>query len=278
MKKFFFFFFLMAGFFYGNSQRSEVGPFMGSSFYIGDLNPTTLFAKPRLAGGIVYRYNFNPRWALKASIIFGNVEGSDAETNDHYERNLSFRSPITEISAHAELNFFNLYNSSGRNRFTPYIFAGFSIFSFNPQAELNGEYYDLQHLGTEGQGLDGERDFYSLTNVAIPFGIGVKVNIGQYISVGVEWGMRYTFTDYLDDVSGNYYDNRILGEKRGEIVAALADRSETIHPAGMGRGNVTTKDLYYFIGGIVTFKFGNADRTCDIRTNAKIRHRMGKKY
>jgi hypothetical protein len=258
-------------------QKSEIGAFAGTSFYLGDLNPTTLFANPQFSGGLIYRYNFDPRWALKANIIFGNIKAGDAENNDGYERNLSFHSPITEISAQVELNFLKLYNIPSKNHFAPYIFTGLSVFSFNPQAQLNGINYDLQHLGTEGQGLDGEPDFYSLTAMAIPFGIGIKFNIGRYISVGAEWGMRYTFTDYLDDVSGNYYDNSTLAETRGDIVAALADRSEVIHVAGTGRGNYTTKDLYSFAGATFTFKIGNEDKTCDLHYKPDFHRKLGKK-
>lgn len=255
-----------------SAQRSEVGVFMGTSSYIGDLNPTKLFANPQLGGGIIYRYNFNPRWAVKANILFASVEASDWKNNGQYERNLSFRSPITEISAEVELNFFNIYNATGKNRFTPYIFTGFTIFSFNPQAQLNGEYFDLQHLGTEGQGFEGEPDFYSLTSCAIPFGIGFKLNIGKYISFGIEAGMRYTFTDYLDDVGGTYYDNVKLLEERGEIVAQLADPSTEKHPSGSGRGNSTTKDLYTFCGASLTVKFGNEDKSCDLKVK-RIKHK-----
>jgi hypothetical protein len=277
MKKILLFFLPFMSTLFVFSQKSEIGAFAGTSFYIGDLNPTTLFANPQFSGGLIYRYNFNPRWALKANIIFAKIQASDAENNNGYERNLSFHSPITEISAQVELNFLKLYNIPSKNHFAPYIFTGISVFSFNPQAQLNGTNYDLQHLGTEGQGLEGEPDFYSLTTVAIPFGIGIKLNIGRYISVGAEWGMRFTFTDYLDDVSKNYYDNRILAETRGNIVAALADRSEVIHVAGTGRGNFTTNDLYSFAGATITFKIGNEDKNCDLHYKPNFHKKLGKK-
>lgn len=261
----------------GMAQRSEIGGMVGTSFYLGDLNPTGLFAAPRIAGGVVYRYNFTPRWALKADILFAEVAASDMHNNKNYDRNLSFRSPITEISAQVELNFFKIYNIPARNRFSPYIYAGITAFSFNPQAELDGVLYDLQPLGTEGQGFEGEAERYSLFNFAIPFGLGVKVNIGKHICLGLEWGMRYTFTDYLDDVKGEYYDNDILRRERGDIVADLADRSEILHEAGSARGNIKTKDLYSFAVFMATFKIGNEDRTCDIRYQAKPRIKLGKK-
>lgn len=255
--------------FAGIAQNSELGGTVGTSFYLGDLNPRGVFKMPRLAGGIVYRYNFTPRWALKADILFCEVAASDAVTNKKYERNLSFKSPITEISVQAELNFFRLYNERGKNFFTPYLFAGIAFFSFNPQAELNGTYYVLQHLGTEGQGFEGERKYYSLCNFAIPFGLGIRFNVAKWLCIGAEWGMRYTFTDFLDDVSGNYYDNQALRDARGDIVADLADRSEVLHQGGTQRGNSTTKDLYSYAGLTVTFKFGDTDHSCDIRTNVK---------
>lgn len=261
------------------AQKSEIGFMLGTSFYMGDLNPNKPFAQTQFAGGFVYRYNFTPRWALKANVYFGNLSASDAQTNNNYERNLSFTSPITEISAQVELNFLKLYNVPSKNHFAPYIFAGISVFSFSPRAELDDRTYELQHLGTEGQGLEGQKKFYSLCNVAIPFGIGIKVNIAKFMSIGVEWGMRYTFSDYIDDVGGNYYDNGLLQEERGEFVAKLADRSEVLHAAGSGRGNSTTKDLYSFAGATVTFKIGNENKTCDIRYNAKrkVQHSLGRK-
>ena len=200
------------------AQNSEVGACVGTMFYLGELNPTRLFAQPQLAAGLVYRYNISPRWAVKADFMFGKVSASDRLTNGGYSRNLSFFSPITEFSVVGELNFLRLYSSVGKNHFAPYIFAGLTVFSFDPQAQYkDGTVYELQSLGTEGQGLEGMPKKYSLTHFAIPFGIGFRFNIGKYVSLGAEWSMRYTFTDYLDDVGGRYYDNDLLRERRAIV-------------------------------------------------------------
>lgn len=265
-----------------SAQRSEFGAMGGCSFYLGDLNQARLFKDVHPAGGFMFRYNLSPRWAVKADFLFGKISSSDIGT-DHSTRNLSFSSPLTEFSAEAELNFLKLYNQIGKNRFSPYIFAGITLFSFNPKAELNGVVYDLQSLGTEGQGLEGGADKrYSLTNVAIPFGIGIKFTMGRYFSIGAEWGFRYTFTDYLDDVSTVYYDNDLLRAQRGDVVGDLADRTmELVDPitglnlpantAGTQRGNVTNNDLYSFVGVFFTVKFGNEDKTCDMKLPRKRR-------
>lgn len=264
------------------AQKSEIGAFVGTSFYIGDLSHSTIFSECGIAGGVVYRYNFTPRWALKANIMFANVHASDAKSNGLYERNLSFKSPITELSVQAEVNFLKIYNQKGYNRFSPYVFAGVAVFSFNPQAVYkDGKTYDLQPFGTEGQGLMPGKKEYALCSFAIPFGIGLKVNIGRYVSIGAEWGVRFTCTDYLDDVSGVYYDNEDLRLQRGDIIADLADRSpeigQTLHDHGSQRGNFNTTDFYSFCGGTITFKIGNEDRICDIKQKVSVRHKLGRK-
>lgn len=272
---------LLLGFSMGFAQKSEIGAFVGTSFYIGDLSHSTIFSECGFAGGVVYRYNFTPRWAIKANIMFAKVHASDAKSNGLYERNLSFKSPITELSVQAEINFLRLYNQKSYNHFSPYVFVGVAVFSFNPQTEINGKTYDLQPFGTEGQGLEGQKKHYALCSFAVPFGIGLKVNIGRYVSLGAEWGVRFTCTDYLDDVSGTYYDNNQLRFQRGDLIADLADRSPEIggalHEHGSERGNFKTTDFYSFCGGTITFKIGNEDRNCDIKHKVSVRHKLGRK-
>jgi hypothetical protein len=281
------------------AQRSEFGVLAGTMFYLGDLNQTKLFnfnlKDPSLnqvhfSGGFMYRYNLSPRLALKADFLFGKVSASDAGTV-MANRNLSFSSPVTEFSAELELNFFELYNTTGKNRFAPYIFAGLTVFSFDPTATYNNKEYHLQSLGTEGQGLSSDglsfdnsdpnndavetKKQYSLTSMAIPFGFGIKVTCGRMFTFGAEWGMRWTFTDYLDDVSGCYYDNDLLRKRRGDLAADLADRSPELqdnngnnlskHIAGHQRGNNTTHDAYSFAGITMTVRFGNSDRACYLK-------------
>lgn len=263
------------------SQKSEIGVLGGTSFYIGDISHSTIFSECGYSFGVIYRYNISPRWAVKANVIFAEIHASDAKSNNNYERNLSFRSPITEISAQMELNFFKLYNQKGYNRFSPYIFGGVALFSFNPQTEYNGTYYDLQPFGTEGQIIDDGKKEYALCSFAVPFGIGFRFNIGRYISLGAEWGMRFTCTDYLDDVCSVYYDNGALRTYGGDMLANLADRSPEIggeiHEAGTQRGNFKTTDFYSFCGATLTFKIGNENKVCQIKEKVNTRRKLGRK-
>ena len=87
----------------------------------------------------------------------------------------------------------------------PFVFAGLSLFYFSPQVQYNGSLIDLATLNTEGQNLPGSTlEDYGFVSMAIPFGAGIKLKLSNRFSLLGEWGMRMTFTDYLDDVSYRY--------------------------------------------------------------------------
>jgi hypothetical protein len=265
---------------------------MGTSFYLGDLNNIP-FQDAKFAGGLVYRYNFSPRIALKANVLFGKITASDENNHslkkddyknylwDFSERGLSFSSPITEISAQLEINFFNVYNVGHKNQISPYLFGGVALFSFNPQAvsNIDKKTYNLQPIGTEGQGREGMQKKYTLTGFAIPFGIGFKANIGRIVCVGAEWGLRYTFTKYLDDVGGVYYNfsDQKIPSSSLEIIEDLADPSTHKHTANAQRYSTNKNDWYSFAGVVVTLRIGNEDRLCDVKTNVKLKHKPWRK-
>ncbi|MFB6307006.1 MAG: DUF6089 family protein, partial [Flavobacteriales bacterium] len=211
------------------AQISEVGLFGGASYYIGDLNPYLHYNNTNPAGGIVFRRVYSPRVALKFNALYGRVEGYDSDANDLNRkiRNLHFKSGIIEGSVVFELNFFDYVIGDMEKAFTPYMFAGLGYFYMNPKAKLNGEWYELQPLGTEGQGTTAKpgKEKYKLHQMNVPFGVGIKANIGSRFALTVEWGFRKTFTDYLDDVGGTYADPETLRRENGPIAAELSDRS-----------------------------------------------------
>lgn len=260
-----------------SAQRSEVGLMLGTSYYLGDLNYSTHFGLTQPAGGLIYRYNLNPRWAMKMNALYGQVVGDDAsDVGENPQRNLSFKSHVLEFSAQMEHNFFRYFTGSKKSRFSPYIFGGVSIFSFNPKAEYDGEWYELQTLGTEGQGTTQypERKLYSLTQVSFPFGIGFKYSLSRSVCIGGEWGLRKTFTDYLDDVSTTYADPDVLLAENTEIAMILADRRVQLDldpfEEGVQRGDSKNKDWYSFAGLFLTFKIkGKGKGTCGDFQNQK---------
>lgn len=246
-----------------------MGLFLGGSYYIGDLNPTRhfdQFTKP--GGGVVCRYNFSQRLAARANFLLGRIEAHDEFSPSEYQqqRNLSFQSQITEFSAQLEFNFLNYEIGEDKAKFSPYIFGGLAGFLFDPQGQINDEWISLQSLSTEGQGLPHGPKPYKLMQISLPFGVGVKINVAKNMSLGLEWGMRKTFTDYLDDVSTRYYDPKKLEEYKGALAVIMADQSKGtdagVSNVGRQRGNPATKDWYSFAGAVLTIKLKGKREEC----------------
>jgi len=240
------------------AQFSEFGLTGGVSFYMGDLNPDIPFKQVMPAGGAFYRYNFNDRFSARGAFTMGYLKGYDSKSKvpSQLQRNLSFESFVYDFAITGEFNFFKYAPGDMKHAITPFLFGGVALFKFDPRARASdGNFYELQPLGTEGQGTTyyPDRKKYSLTMASIPFGLGMKANISKTFSIGLEWGMRYTFTDYLDDVSGTYADPNVIRAERGEIAYELSNRSNIPDEVleGRQRGNSKTNDWYSF--ALITF-------------------------
>ena len=247
------------------AQGLEVGLFGGGSNYNGDLSDVRVnLSETHPAFGGFLRYNFTQRFALRLGLTYGQVSESDANSIIDYRkiRNLSFRSNIYEAALLAEVNLFGLNGAD--KKFSPYIFGGISIFRFNPEAFYQGEWIALQPLGTEGQGTTAfpSREKYKLSSFAVPFGLGVKIDFGSMV-LGLESGLRKTFTDYLDDVSTTYVDPAVLIPENGSLALNLSNRTGEILgvPLVLGntdqRGNPASTDWYAFTGITLSFKLTN---------------------
>jgi hypothetical protein len=241
---------------FGQSYKvaTEVGVFGGGSYYVGELNKKHFIASSP-AAGVVYRYNFTKRFNVRVTGMYGEITGTDAASNNQNEinRNLNFSSTVLELGVGGEINWFDYRITDMKYPISPYFFYQFAYTRINPTTTLNGNEVDLQPLGTEGQQANeaGNRP-YQLNQFTIPLGIGVKINVRDRLAISVEYGIRKTFTDYLDDVSGSYMNSDQLMRQNGPIAAELANRSVAAQ-AGMNRGNSSDKDWYAFYGVMVTF-------------------------
>lgn len=236
----------------GFSQQHEFGVFGGVTNYFGDLNTKASFKYVRQGAGVFYRYSLKYRWAWRTSITYGEAEFYDRANSDAWnqQRNLSFRSNIYDVSSLMEFNFFKFDKESKRDWWTPYIGVGLSLFFYNPQAEYDGVWYYLQPLGTEGQNnpsYSGVKK-YKPYSFAIPLECGFKFSVARNWNVGIEGGLRETFTKYLDDVSGQYPAYVNLPGGTGGLAAALSNRSgsSAVVP-GLQRGD-GKDDQYLFLG------------------------------
>lgn len=242
----------------GYSQFDEAGTFMGVANYSGDL--TERHIEPlelNLSVGIYARRQLDERLALKASLQRILLTGSDANGSlekDHWQRNLQFSTELYELGANIEYDLFQV--KSAPSTLSPYVFAGLAAIYFNPQTEMGGQTYDLHAYRTEGVE-------YSQFQVAIPFGAGFKLRFNDRGTMGLECGLRKTFTDYIDDVSGAYPMNIqdlaelnsptfLLSYRTPEV---LSDAPELPTP-GSQRGNSKRKDWYQLFGLTLGIRIG----------------------
>jgi Domain of unknown function (DUF6089) len=202
---------------------------------------------PRWNLGFAYTRQFTPRVAVRASLTYARISGDDYNYSQSnvmgkygvtFARNLHFRNDLKEFALTGLYNFRpEGRTSEKRPSVSPYLFFGFAATAHSPEArspvdETNPAnsrvWVKLQPLGTEGQGQPGFEKPYSLITLAIPMGLGVKVRLNDDFNIAAEVGYRYTFTDYLDDVGGNYpTDPTVLTG----LAAQMSDRREEFFAA-----------------------------------------------
>jgi len=247
-------------------SQVHIGLFGGIGNYQGDLINSAYVSKlTRVAVGVTGEYELSNKLSLRAGFTFAQVAGDDQynSKDDLKLRNLSFESNITEFSLLAQYYTFGFEN----RRWSPYVFGGIAVYHFNPYIlTVDDEKIFLKPLSTEGQGLSNypEAKPYSLTQLALPFGGGVKFALNDNIRIGAEVGLRKLFTDYLDDISTNYADENDLRAERGDLAVQLAYRGDEVvggnptYPAkGAQRGGVDQKDWYYLTGLTLSFRLGS---------------------
>jgi hypothetical protein len=238
------------------SQTIEIGGIYGYSGYIGDLNQSIIeVTEVHPSYGIHSRINWSQFLSTRLCLSYGAISGSDSEFStleDIRSRNLSFKSPLYEASLQVELNYLRFGNNEDPLAQAS-LFTGIAGFYFNPMAEYQGKQYALQPLGTEGQFLTTNNlKPYNLVQLAIPIGIGFSIRPANRVVIGFEFGLRKTFTDYLDDVSTVYPDISALKVKN-PMAATLSYRTpeiggeKNLNPVGQKRGE-NGKDAYFQTG------------------------------
>jgi len=274
-------------------MRYEVIFGSGASNFLGELGGAnqigTNFIKDmewsltRPIAHLGFRYKMTQWLAIKSSLSYTNISGDDKLTEELFRnyRNLSFRSPIIELAVQIEpaivrektSYIHRLRGVKGKKGLLLHVypFVGLAVFYFNPHAKVPatdangnpldkaGKWVALRPLSTEGQDLFDSRKKYSLIQISIPFGLGFKYGYNRRWSIGLEFGARKTFTDYIDDVSTTYVDNEFIRLQKGEVAAALADMSARTDPfktdAGEQRGDPTDKDAYLLTTLTLNYRF-----------------------
>ena len=230
------------------------------NYSIGDLEPTQF----KFAFTGAWRYNIAPKFAVRTSYTLGQISGSDQLTSEPTRnyRNLAFKTNINELMVLGEFFLKRADYGHGFHRtgvtgktgksVSLSLHTGLGLLRFNPT--YNG--VPLQPLNTEGQGLKGAETPYKLTTLILPIGFNVGYEVTKWLRVGLDVTQRFTRTDYLDDVSGNYYDKELIRASYGDLAAEMSDRTEGSKPwtePGAPRGNPKNKDSYFSLMVVATY-------------------------
>ena len=158
-------------------------------------------------------------------------------------------------------------------RLRPYGVIGLGLYHFNPQGSYRdpstGDVYwvDLKPLHTEGEGWAEypDRKNYSLTQLNIPMGVGIKYFFSENVNVSFEIIHRKLFTDYVDDVSTKYVDpalfDKYLSPSQAQIAKSISNKSaqgyNTLgYQKNAKRGDPSQNDAYFTAGFKIGFRIG----------------------
>ncbi len=245
--------------YYNNNFLVEVGPSLGGMNCFTDVGGNSIFQNMNVCGGFYARANFNNVLAIRLEYTMGEVDAADSlnKKKSVQLRNFSFRSSIDEVSLTAEFYPLSLIDfASGLPRFSPYIFGGIGYFAFNPQTYYKGFWINLQPLHTEGEGFAEYPNVhnYSLSQINIPAGIGLKYELSAIFTISGEIEYRFLETDYLDDVSKKFINPSLFSKYLSPIDAQLAQvlysRRYEVQPRympniGSARASNDYNDAYY---------------------------------
>lgn len=245
--------------FFASAQNFHFAARLGLAGYQGDLKAHAIsLSQTKLMGSIGVRYDLSEHLTARSYLTLASLKADDKKgTASMQLRNLNFQTKLFDWELTAQYNLFSLNDKW----WTPYVFAGIGFYHYNPYTkDTSGKKTFLKPLSTEGEGFVAGVKNYKLTNFSLPIGIGVDYALNENMRIGLEFGYRKIFTDYLDDVSKNYVDRNALLTARGQTAVDLAWRGYELNGApypagGYQRGNPGQKDGYYYFAITYTVRY-----------------------
>ena len=173
--------------------KKEAGFFLGTSYYIGDINPTRQFYNPSPSVGVMFKLFFNDRHCLRFNGLYGQFKGNDKDFSNEYQqfRNESFSASLLDVSTIYEFNFLPFRFNDRKIVFSPFLFGGLGY-----DFIISSKYPIGNHF-------------------SIPFGTGIKYMASRKVTLGIEWSFRKTFKDNIDGVEdpGLASENSLISNK-----------------------------------------------------------------
>ncbi len=281
----------------------SIGMNFGATDLWGDVGTQSLvdhytngkyFDKMCFMGGLFGRFTAHPMLAARLGVNYGTLYATDAwnekkaktassveaDAFQRYLRNQDIKANIWEGTFQLELFPFRSNSESGaaRRRWQPYFTAGVGVFNYRPystfidRATRAEKWVYVGDLGLEGEGFEktdptpGYAMKTKFWQVNVPAGIGLRFDINEKMAWGIEYLYRVTFTDRLDNVSGDYvseeYLERYLTPEKAAVAKEMYDKSWAVQPgakqqAWTKRGNNENKDSYSSVSLMLIYKFNS---------------------
>ena len=222
--------FLFLGISLSMAQTHEVGLIAGVANYKGELANVINLDTPGPYGALFYRANLSQAVSFKGAFSFARISDDDANSNDALAqaRNHNFNTVIIELSALIEYNFLDFRGGSRTTDqyWTPYLFSGINYLKIDP--------------------LNNSQPSYGTAGASIPLGLGLKAVLSDNVNIGFEFGGRFTFTDFLDDLG--------VDANTG---------SPNLNPK-IYTGNPNNSDMYFFTGIYLSYVFPDKRKNCPV--------------
>jgi len=165
----------------------DIGFYGGAGTYFGDMTKIDMSKSIHPAYGAFARYNFNPRYALRFNVLSGTIGAEGEYDNQLWNPDPSvtqwaFDKNVMDISLQFEFNFFKYIVGNKETPYSTYIFGGIGMqnYQYTSQSVIGGNNSEVTPI--------------------IPFGLGFKFNLSRRIGLGIEGGLRKTFSDKLDNL------------------------------------------------------------------------------
>lgn len=202
-----------------HAQKVEIGAGVGTMLYKGDISPSFNPIFSQFGGQFFFRYNLSNSVTFRAGALLGSISADDTKVDDPFNqaRGYSFRTRIDELNLLTEYNFFNYKYNRYHKDWSPYVFGGVGFMKFSPKTDP-----------APSQALAP----YNTNQVVFPYGAGIKYHLKGPWNLNLEFGSRYTLTDYLD----NYGKDNPGATK-------------------LEQSDYTRNDIYYFVSVGLTYKF-----------------------
>ncbi len=220
-------FLIVSNFFLKAQKTIEFGGLVGGVYYLGDINHSTQFYSVEPGVGVFARHNLNKRWAFRLSFSMGRLSARDKDFNREYQhvRNAKFSTVFTDLLFQTEFNFL------------PYKFGNRMLRTFPYTPYI-----------ASGAGLAIIKEADKPYKFLLPMTVGFKWAVSKKLELGLEWSFRKTYSDNVDNFSGEEYD--VLEMKTSE-----ADKYRQ-------RADFYGKDWYSFANLFVTYKIFQSGGRC----------------